>query len=61
LQRQRLEESFQLGKGRMQGCLAQLSPDCCPFLFGKIVLEGYGLLEVKCLEITVPGIGLKTT
>ena len=37
----------------MQGHLAQFFPGLLPLLLGKILLEGNGLLEVKCLEIPI--------
>ena len=61
LPRQPLEESLELRKCRMQGRLAQLLPGLLPLLLGKMFLEGNGLLKVKCLEISIPGIGLKAT
>jgi hypothetical protein len=51
---QPLEEAFELGKRRMQGRLAQLRPGLLSLLLGKMLLEGNGLLEVKCLEIPIP-------
>jgi len=59
LQRKPLKEPLELGKGRMQGGLAQLLPGLLPLLLGKLPFEGDGLLKMKGLEIPKLGIYLE--
>ncbi len=43
----------------MQDRLAQILPGLLPLLLGKVVLEGNGLLKVKCLEISIISVRLE--
>ena len=61
LPRQPLKESLKLRKCGMHGCLVKFFPGLLPLLFGKMFLESDGLLKVKRLKVSIPGIGLKTT
>lgn len=54
-----LERPLELCESRMPGCLAELFSRPLSLLLCKVLFEGEGLLEMKGLEILIPGVGLK--